>query len=337
MRTVSDVTERELIARIRQCLPGTTPSWLVVGIGDDGAVVESERNHLEVLTVDATVEGVHFDRAFTPPEAIGQRALAVNLSDLAAMGARPRLALLSMALPVSLPLTDFDGIVSGFTALAATHHVQIAGGNLTRATGPLMLDVTAIGIARRRHLLLRSGARAGDEIYVTGSIGGAKAGLQCLQRPGPAPVPAPGSPLGAAVHRYLYPQARLRAGVLVARSRAASACMDLSDGLADALAQVTEASGVGAAIEIETLPVDPGAREWFTSAGLDPAIEALGGGDDYELLFTVPRRVRRSFFAAVTLSGIPVTRIGVCTPATGVRLDGCPDAVALPPGFTHFR
>src|SRR5882762_1979919 len=116
--TISDCSERELIARIQTRLP-PPPAWLLVGIGDDAAVVEPERNRAEVLTVDALVEGVHFDRAFTPPEAIGHRALAVNLSDLAAMGAAPRLALLSMALPPSLPLDDYDGIVAGFTALAA--------------------------------------------------------------------------------------------------------------------------------------------------------------------------------------------------------------------------
>src|SRR5947207_12450530 len=119
--TVSDLTERELIARVGERLP-PRPAWLVVGIGDDAAVVEPERNRQEVLTVDAIVEGVHFDRAFAPPEAIGHRALAVNLSDLAAMGAAPRLALLSLALPPALPLPDFDAIASGFAALATRHH-----------------------------------------------------------------------------------------------------------------------------------------------------------------------------------------------------------------------
>ena len=118
MQTVASLTERELIARVRAHLP-PAPPWVLVGIGDDAAVVEPERNRVEVLTVDAIVDGVHFDRAFTPPDAIGHRALAVNLSDLAAMGAAPRLALLSMALPPTLPLADFDAIVGGFAALAA--------------------------------------------------------------------------------------------------------------------------------------------------------------------------------------------------------------------------
>src|SRR6266516_6706096 len=121
--TISDFTERELVGRIQQRLP-PAPGWMVVGIGDDAAVVEPERNRLEVLTVDAVIEGVHFDRAFTPPDAIGHRALAVNLSDLAAMGAAPRLCLLSLALPAAFDVDDFDGVVSGLVALATRHHLH---------------------------------------------------------------------------------------------------------------------------------------------------------------------------------------------------------------------
>ena len=143
--TVGSATERELIARIRGQLP-PAPAWLLVGIGDDAAVVEPERNRVEVLTVDALVEGIHFDRAFVPPDAIGHRALAVNLSDLAAMGAAPRLALLSMALPAALPLADFDAHRRRLRrARRADTALHVAGGNLTRSPGPLMIDVTVIG------------------------------------------------------------------------------------------------------------------------------------------------------------------------------------------------
>src|SRR5213593_2387944 len=147
--TVADFTEGGLIARIQERLP-PAPAWMVVGIGDDASVVEPERNRLEVLSVDALVEGVHFDRAFTPPAAIGHRALAVNLSDLAAMGAAPRLALLSLALPPTLPCDDFDGIVQGLVAVATRHRVHVAGGNVTRTSGPLVLDVTVSGTVKRR-------------------------------------------------------------------------------------------------------------------------------------------------------------------------------------------
>src|SRR5438874_11400877 len=178
--TVSDLTERQLIDRIRERLP-PAPGWMVVGIGDDAAVVEPERNRLEVLTVDAVIEGVHFDRAFTPPDAIGHRALAVNLSDLAAMGASPRLALVSLALPAAFDVADFDGVVSGLVALAARHRLHLAGGNMTRSPGPLVIDITVVGTVKPRRALTRAGARAGDELYLTGSIGGAAAGLQMLK------------------------------------------------------------------------------------------------------------------------------------------------------------
>jgi thiamine-monophosphate kinase len=179
--TVADVSERELVARIQQQLP-PAPPWVLVGIGDDAAIVEPERNRVEVLTVDAIVEGVHFDRAFVPPDAIGHRALAVNLSDLAAMGAKPRLALLSMALPSTLPLADFDGVVSGFTSLAAAHRLQVIGGNLTRSPGPLVIDVTLVGTLKRRQALTRGGAKPGDDLYVSGAIGAAAAGLALLRK-----------------------------------------------------------------------------------------------------------------------------------------------------------
>src|SRR6202790_515574 len=141
---VSELTERELIARIQRQLPAA-PDWMLIGIGDDAAVVVPERNRDEVLTVDALVEGIHFDRAFVPPDAIGHRALAVNLSDLAAMGATPRLALLSMVLPAPFQVDDFDRLVGGFVSLAARHRLHVAGGNLTRSPGPLVLDVTVLG------------------------------------------------------------------------------------------------------------------------------------------------------------------------------------------------
>ena len=174
--TVACLSERELVARIRQHL-APAPEWLLVGIGDDAAVVEPARNRVEVLSVDAIVEGIQFDRAFVPPDAIGHRALAVNLSDLAAMGAAPRLALLSMVLPETLPIADFDAIAGGFAALAARHALHLVGGNLTKSPGPLMIDVTVVGTVKRRQALTRGGARPGDDLYVSGTIGSATAGL----------------------------------------------------------------------------------------------------------------------------------------------------------------
>ena len=329
---VSDCSERELIARIRGQLP-PAPDWLLVGIGDDAAVVEPERNRVEVFTVDALVEGIHFDRAFVPPDAIGHRALAVNLSDLAAMGAAPRLALLSLALPAAFPLADFDAVIAGFAALAARHRVHVVGGNLTRSPGPLMIDVTVMGAVKRRQALTRSGARPGDDLYVSGTIGAAVAGLRMLQERHTLST--------ACVERYLRPEPRLLLGIHLGRNGAASACMDLSDGLADGFQQIADASGVGMTIDAAALPIDPGARAFFDTRGQDPVVEALRGGDDYELLIAVRPRTQRRLTAAMRRGDAMMTRVGRCTAERGVTLRGAGgtsmDAGALPHGFSHFR
>jgi thiamine-monophosphate kinase len=332
--TVADFTERELIARITALLP-PPPGWMAVGIGDDAAVVEPERNRLEVLSVDALVEGVHFDRAFTPPDAIGHRALAANLSDLAAMGAAPRLCLLSLALPASLPVADFDAMAGGISALAARHRLHVAGGNLTRSPGPLVVDITVLGTVKRRQVLRRSGARPGDDLYVTGSIGAAAAGLGMLKANGLQACTGE----NPCVARYLYPEPRLRLGLLVARTRAASAGMDLSDGLADGVRQLSEASGVGAVVDAGALPVEPAARAWFAQRGEDAVSAALTGGDDYELLLAVrPKAGRRLAEARRHGGGVPLTRIGVCTADPAVLLaHGDAEPQPLPKGYHHFR
>jgi thiamine-monophosphate kinase len=338
--TVAQLTEAQLIHSIKRRLP-PAPDWLAVGIGDDAAVVEPARNRLEVLSVDALVEGVHFDRTFTPPSAVGHRALAVNLSDLAAMGAAPRLALLSLALPHTLPVADFEQMVSSLVALAVKHRMTIVGGNLTRTDGPLVLDVTVAGTAKRRQVLTRAGAKPGDELYVTGAIGAATAGLQMLElRKKLSTTEDTGTEKAIAencIQRYLYPEPRVRMGSLLGRNRAAAACMDLSDGLAEAVHQIAEASGVGAIVDSEKLPIDPDARRWFQQCGGDPVHEALVGGDDYELLLAVRPRARGRLAAAERHGGVALTRIGTCAAETSILLRHGGADQPLPYGYQHFN
>lgn len=328
MHTVSDVGERALIERITARL--ATAPWVIVGPGDDAAVIAPQRGEDDVLTTDAQIEDVHFDRRFVPPDAIGHRALAVNLSDLAAMGAQPRAALLSLALPGTLDVAVVDGVMDGMLALAAAHRVVIVGGNITRSPGPMMIDVTAIGSVRRRHVLTRSGARPGDDVYVTGTIGDAAAGLQSLQQGGGA------SP--ACEQRFLHPEPRVRAGLLLGRNRAASACMDLSDGLADGVRQVGEASGVGMVLDATALPIADQARRWYEAQGHDPVAAAVAGGDDYELFFTLrPSWRGRLRGVQRDLADLPITRIGVVTKDRRFVVRTPDGDRTLPDGFEHFR
>jgi thiamine-monophosphate kinase len=326
--TVADIGERALIERIRARL--ASPPWVIVGPGDDAAVIEPERGTLDVLTTDAQVEGIHFDRRFCPPDAIGHKALAVNLSDLAAMGASPRAALLSLVLPDGQLVADIDALLDGLLTLAARYHVALVGGNITRSPGPLIVDVTAIGSVGRRRALVRSGARPGDEVFVTGTVGNGLVGLRSLQ--------ASESGYEAAAARYLRPEPRVRAGLLLGRNRAASACMDLSDGLSDAVGQVAEASGVGIAIEAEALPIDSAVMRWLEHHCADPAMAAVSGGDDYELMFTV-RPAHRGRLRAVKriLGDLPITRIGVVTKDRRVVIRSPAGEREMPRGFEHFR
>ena len=265
-----------------------------------------------MLTTDAQVEGIHFDRRFVPPDAIGHRALAVSISDLAAMGAAPRAALLSLVLPDQLEVAVVDGIMDGLIALAERHRIAVIGGNITRSTGPLMIDVTAIGSVKPRRMLTRSGARPGDEVFVTGAIGGAAVGLQSLQETGGQ------RPSFRQVRRneekYLRPEPRVRAGLLLGRNRAATSCIDLSDGLADGLQQIAAASGVGMTVDEAEIPLADGVAEFHRTGRDDPVCAAMAGGDDYELLFTVRASWRGRLRAVRRQAGdLPITRIGVVT------------------------
>lgn len=334
--TVAERGERQLIDDIRSRLPAA-PSWLHVGVGDDAAVVAPERGALEVLTTDGLVEGIHFDRRFSSAYDVGWKALAVNLSDVAAMGGTPRLALLSLALPSSLSAADLHALIDGFLDLARDSRVTLAGGNVTQSPGPLMVDVTVTGAVRPRRVLTRSGARPGDELYVTGFPGAAAAGLGWLRETGGATATPDDPELTACVMRYRRPEPRTRVGALTGRNRAANACMDLSDGLADAVRQVAEASRVGAIVDAAAIPIAAGARRWFEQAGLDPVTGALSGGDDYELLLTVPRRARgRLATVSRQARGLTLTRIGEITAERAVHLKRDGRAEPLPSGFVHF-
>ncbi len=334
---VASVGERRLIDHIRRRLP-PAPASLVVGIGDDAAVAVVDRGALQVLTTDALVEGVHFDRRFSTPADIGYKALAVNVSDIAAMGGAPRLALLSLILPPAIPLADIDGLLDGLLEVATATGVTLAGGNISRSPGPLIVDITVTGSVRPRRILQRSGGHAGDSLYVSGTIGAAAAGLGWLREHGVHGSELPEDPdLADCVTRHRRPEPRARLGALLGRTRAARACMDLSDGLADAIRELAESSSVGATIDASALPIHPGAARWFLARDEDAVGACLSGGDDYELLFARSNRARgRLRLVERQARGLRLTRIGELTNDRRLVVERGGTGEPLPAGFVHF-
>ena len=339
---VSDLGEHGLIERIRSRVPSSSKN-VILGIGDDAAVIDNERGHVFVVSTDALVEGTHFTRHFNSAIDIGHKALAVNLSDLAAMGAQPQHALLSLILPPTTTTRYVDGIVDGFLALASTYSVALIGGNVsaTVSTDPsvLIVDVTVIGTVRKRRILTRSCARPGDIIFVSGTIGSAAAGLASLQATHDQDTRDSESELYITTcqHYFQRPTPRVPLGLALSRNRAARACIDLSDGFGDAVRQLTSASKVGARIEAEALPIAPEAHKWFNSQEKDPVVETIAGGEDYELIFTAPPSFRgRLAHVKRQIKNIAITAVGVITKEPQVLLRRNGVSSPLPNGFEHF-
>ena len=312
-------TEFSLIHAIARRAP--TRDDVVLGIGDDAAILAVPAGRQLVVAMDTLNAGVHFPED-TAPANIGWKALAVNLSDLAAMGARPGWCTLSLSLPDS-DAGWLDGFLDGFLALAAQHDVALVGGDTTR--GPLSVCVAVHGFAEPGRALRRDGARAGDDVWVTGTPGDAAGGL-AQWRAGGQRDPVLRS-------RLERPTPRIAAGLALASL--ASACVDVSDGLLADLGHVCSASGVGAEIELDAIPVSP-----TLAAAFDPdqhRVLQCSGGDDYELCFTAARE-RRDEVAAAD-AGVAMARVGrIVAGDTVVVLDGDGNPWQSPRrGFDHFE
>lgn len=301
---------------------GAERSDVCVGIGDDAAVLEPPPGRNLVAAVDTLNEGVHFPAA-TQPAAIGHRALAVNLSDLAAMGAEPAWATLSLCLPAP-DEAWLEGFADGFRALARQHGVALVGGDTTR--GPLSVSVQLLGWLRPGEALTRAGAKPGDGVYVTGHLGGAAAGLRLL-------IEGRASTSEPLTRAFLWPEPRVAIGQDLCGL--ASAAIDLSDGLGTDLPRLLAASGAGASLDPEQLPLAPAA---LALLGASAAREgALAGGDDYELCFTVPAEAEDELAARAVNWSTPVTRIGCVEASPGLRFSGEAELAKLPEGWRHFE
>jgi thiamine-monophosphate kinase len=326
--------ERELIATIRLradqlASSGPPDGILTFGIGDDCAVLRPRRGEELVVTTDLSLENVHFRRDWHPPQSVGHRCLARGLSDLAAMGAHPEAAFLSLALPPELTGSWLQGFLDGLMALAEHHRVPLAGGDTAKSPpgmgkrgGLVVADIVLLGSVPRGKSLLRSGARPGDLLYVTGSLGGSAAELRELER-------RPARYRGAAEegHPHLYPEPRLATGRKLMRRGLATAAIDVSDGLSTDLAHLCEESRVSAEIDAEALPVD-------ARASLD---QALHGGEDYELLFTArPKAVVPRQLGGVLVHAIGRMKKPGRKPLVEISRDGKRTVLAAA-GWEHFR
>jgi len=295
-------------AGARQNIAG---SAVHVGIGDDAALFRPKSGHETILTCDWFLEGAHFLREKHPPDSVGWKCLARGISDVAAMGGVPRCFLLSLALPESRTDRWLDAFLGGLRRAASKFDCTLAGGDTTRRR-EILINLTIVGEIRNARAILRSRARAGEIIYVTGRLGEAELGLRMLRSHNGQVRPS-----NPSLKKHLYPEPRLGLGQWLAEKGLATSMMDLSDGLSSDLPRLCAASGVGALVESTKLPVVQ-LSSTDRQRRLDPLQLALDGGDDYELLFTVrPSRVN---MLPKTLHGVPLTAIGRITEQRGLVL-----------------
>lgn len=340
MQTVrlSELGEFDLIRRLTSGLE--TRVDVVVSVGDDAAVLEPVAGEHLVATIDAQVEGRHFLLSASSPEAIGHKALAVNLSDIAAMGATPKWALISLLTPTDTTVSIIDGVYRGLRELARRFDVAIVGGNVSSTDGPLTIDVALLGQVVSGRTLLRSGARVGDAVLVTGALGAAAAGVLTLSSPPHGTGPLDAAPVRQARDAMERPWPLVREGEALARTGSVTAMLDVSDGLAADLAHLCAASGVGAVLDASAIPIHPAAFAVARAYHRDPLGLALTGGEDYQLLFTAPpedvSRIRETLIAC----GCASTLIGEIREAlAGVTIRGGDGALTPlePKGWDHLR
>jgi thiamine-monophosphate kinase len=343
--------EKALISRIRRLATGTLSHGqkvgragaeipaenrrrpvpaILAGIGDDSAVLRPLTGHDLLVTTDFSLEGIHFRRDWHPAESVGHRCLARGLSDIAAMGGEPVAAFLSLALPHDLPQAWVGRFLHGLMSLAEKHSVTLAGGDTAESPGGVLADIIVVGAVPKGKALMRSGARPGDRIFVSGELGGSAAAvLQMQAKPKKANSRRKLNPRYYLGH--FYPKPRVELGRMLRGKGLASAMIDTSDGLSTDLGHICEESHVGAELDATLIPVacvgQPARQVDFDLA--------LHGGEDYELLFTVPRGKR----IPIEVGGVVVTRIGEITRSPGIFVRN-PNGIAHelhPRGWEHFR
>lgn len=331
------MNERQIIQAIAG-LTATDVKGLIKGIGDDCAVIRKDDSRAWLITMDTLIETVHFDLSWHPPEKLGRKAVSVNVSDIAAMGGRPLFALVSLGLPAGFDKSWFVDFSQGLTNACEEYGCCVIGGDTVCSPGGVNLSLTVIGEAEHEAVVFRHGARAGDTLWVSGTLGYAAAGLELLKRKlqhlhG----------YGQLVEAHLNPRAQAELGRRLGSSKLVHAMQDLSDGLATDLAHLCTASQVGATVCSEKIPGRELLSLMAVSTGLDTESLMVSGGEDYQLLFTSPAKhaVRLKEIAAEC--GQTISAIGTITSERGVRLSspdpqgGRRDTIISYEGYDHFR
>ena len=333
-KVLQEIGEFGLIHRIRKGITSSDPA-LVQGIGDDVAVLEMGGMGTKTLlvTTDILIEGIHFNLSWIDPYQLGRKALAVNLSDIASMGGIPKYFLISIGLPKNLSLSFVSSFYRGLKKEAKRFRVELIGGD-TSLSQKIVINICLLGEGRKKDLLFRRGARVGDDLFVSGTLGDAALGLRILQKEGKA------KGAEGLIQKHLSPCARLELGQAIAKHHRATAMIDVSDGLLIDTSHLLQESGVGVRIWEDQIPLSRLYQKWIRYFSKDLFQLALSGGEDYELLFTAPPELRKRISALARSLRIPITRIGEILPIKEglhiIKKDGKDDSPSRL-GFEHFK
>ncbi|HLE08091.1 MAG TPA: thiamine-phosphate kinase [Thermodesulfobacteriota bacterium] len=332
---LKDIGETSLIKRLLERFTHKDPRVLKA-IGDDAAVTRIDDKRCLLSTIDTLVEGIHFSKIYTSPKLLGRKSVSISLSDIAAMGGTPLFFLVSIALPSETGQDFFEEFYEGVKDCADAFGVFLVGGNTSASHSGVVITTAMLGEAQKDEVVYRSGAKTGDIIYVTGTLGDSALGLMALKKKG-----APGEKNGAfknAVARHLNPQPRVSVGRLISRKKLATSMIDISDGLLVDLRHIAVESKKGAAVELEKLPLSNEVKDYVNR---HPAAWELplSGGEDYELLFTSPKEKAKDIFKVAKNTGVGITPIGkILPPGKGISVvkeDGASVPVKKE-GYEHF-
>jgi thiamine-monophosphate kinase len=333
MTSLKDIGEFKLIDIIKKRFKAQSKE-LVLSIGDDCAVIEKDEKSVNLISTDLLLEGVHFNPDYFTPIQLGMKSAAVNISDIAAMGAVPKFMLVSLAIPKNTSYEFVKGFYTGIKKKCSKYGVNIIGGDTSSSKSGMFISISVIGEAPRNDFLTRKGAKPGDLIYVTGTVGNSAAGLDILLN---------NHKISDDIKRYLINRhlkvtPRVSEGIFLRKSKSVSSMIDLSDGIGSDIKRICDESGVGAGIYLDMLPVSKYLKSFSQFLNKKVYDFALGGGEDYELLFTVKKDCEESLKAAYKKHfNKKIFKIGVITKTKGVKsIDSAGNKVIISESYNHF-